>query len=182
MSDFDPLWEAIEIAWPDEPTTKAFRYVGMFDQRTRTETVIRAKVKGNHGVYTVSIELDEDRLEAACSCYIGGSGGCHHCDALGFTFLDNPQTFCQIRHRTIDEVSTLLQLRTYLQGVKLDALVKELRRHGITQKALAESIGMSTRHLSAVKSAELKNRFYHELGATKLACLWVLEHIADDES
>lgn len=34
---------------------------------------------------------------------------------------------------------------------------------------------MNSRQLSAVKSSELRNRFYHELGATKLACLWVLE-------
>jgi hypothetical protein len=35
---------------------------------------------------------------------------------------------------------------------------------------------MTTRHLGAIKSAELRNHFFHELGATKLACLWVIEH------
>ena len=53
-------------------------------------------------------------------------------------------------------------------------------KHGITQKAFCESIGMSTRHLAAVKSSELRNRYYHELGAMKLACLWVLERFTDD--
>jgi transcriptional regulator with XRE-family HTH domain len=51
-----------------------------------------------------------------------------------------------------------------------------LKEKGIAQKAFAAGIGMSTQHLSAVKSSEIKNRFYHELGAIKLACLWVLEH------
>jgi len=46
----------------------------------------------------------------------------------------------------------------------------------ITQKALAEGMGMNPRHLTAIKSSELRNRYFNELGATKLACLWVLEH------
>ena len=59
----------------------------------------------------------------------------------------------------------------------LETLLAELKANGITQSAFAASIGMNTRHLSAVKSSELRNHFFHELGATKLACLWVFEHI-----
>ena len=40
---------------------------------------------------------------------------------------------------------------------------------------------MSTQHLSAVKSGELRNRRYHELGAIKLAVLWVMEHFDKKE-
>jgi len=61
-------------------------------------------------------------------------------------------------------------------------LLGRLKEKGITQKTFAASIGMSTQHLSAVKSSELNNRFYHELGATKLACLWILEHYGDVKS
>jgi hypothetical protein len=41
----------------------------------------------------------------------------------------------------------------------------------------AESIGMNPRHLSAVKSAEQRDHLFNELGAIKLACLWMLDHI-----
>jgi hypothetical protein len=47
----------------------------------------------------------------------------------------------------------------------------------IERTAFAESIGMATRHLSAIKASELRHRYFHELGATKLACLWILEHL-----
>jgi hypothetical protein len=47
----------------------------------------------------------------------------------------------------------------------------------IAQTAFAESIGRNTRYLSAIKASELRHRSFHELGATKLACLWVLEHL-----
>jgi hypothetical protein len=66
-----------------------------------------------------------------------------------------------------------------LEGVTLESLVIKLKEKRISQKTFAASIGMSTQHLSAVKSSELHNRFYHELGATKLACLWILEHYGE---
>ncbi len=72
-------------------------------------------------------------------------------------------------------------LEEYLRGVTLESLLDELRANGITQKAFAEAIGMNSRHLSSVKSSELRNRYHNELGATKLACLWVLEHFKQSE-
>jgi len=58
--------------------------------------------------------------------------------------------------------------------------VDQLKARGITQKAFAASIGMSTQHLAAVKASERRNRYFHELGALKLACLWVLTHFGED--
>ncbi|MCA9930130.1 MAG: hypothetical protein KC419_16720, partial [Anaerolineales bacterium] len=68
-------------------------------------------------------------------------------------------------------------LQAYLNGVTLDELMTQLRKKGITQKAFCECIGMTSRHLSAVKSSEKRNRHFHELGAIKLAVLWALEHL-----
>ncbi len=68
-------------------------------------------------------------------------------------------------------------LQSKLEEVALEDLIVELKKKGISQKAFAESISMSSRHLSLVKKAESQNRFYHELGATKLACIYVLEQL-----
>ncbi|MCB0214903.1 MAG: hypothetical protein KDJ52_36525, partial [Anaerolineae bacterium] len=73
------------------------------------------------------------------------------------------------------EVEALADLPEYLRSVTLDELIQALKKKGISQKAFAESIGMSSQKLSAIKSSEKRNRYFHELGATKLACLWVLE-------
>ncbi len=59
----------------------------------------------------------------------------------------------------------------------LEALLAQLKDKGITQKAFAEQIGMNTRHLATIKSSELRHHYFNELGATKLACVWVLEHL-----
>jgi|SRR5712691_12915294 hypothetical protein len=58
----------------------------------------------------------------------------------------------------------------------LDALLTQLKAKSMTQKAFAEQIGMNTRHLAAMKASELRHHFFNELGATKLACMWMLEH------
>lgn len=139
--------------------------------------MITAKVHGNHGVYTVSIDARGATLESACSCYIGKEGFCHHCAALAFTYLDNPNSFQSIKKKKLSQVRTLQDLETYLKANTLETLLKELKAKGVTQKEFAESIGMNPRQLSSIKSSELRNRYYNELGATKLACIWMIEHI-----
>jgi hypothetical protein len=171
------LKTAIQSYWTHAPSKKAAGYVGQFFERTRSGGKIVAKVEGNHGVYTVSIEVKDKTLHSACSCYIGGSGGCHHCHALGMTFVQKPGSFKTITKKGRENVETFDDVRVYLKGVTLESLLKELKSQGITQKAFAESIGMNPRHLGSIKRCELRNRYYNELGATKLACLWVLEHI-----
>ena len=71
--------------------------------------------------------------------------------------------------RTIDDVAD------YLRANTLESLLDQLKAKGITNKAVGQAIGMSSRHLSSMKTSELRNRIHRELGATKLACLWLLE-------
>ncbi len=167
----------IRRTWPQEPDAKVRRYIGAFFGRVQTGAKITAQVIGNHGTYTVSIQVKDNELVSACSCYIGKGGYCHHCVALGKTFLADPDSFVEVKTKKRDEVKGLNDLPHYLQGVTLDALLGQLREQGVTQKAFAESIGMNSRHLSAIKSSDARNHFFNELGATKLACLWVLEHL-----
>ena len=173
------LKAALRRAWPGKPSVKAQNYIGAFFAGTRIAARISAQVVGNHGTYTVSIEAKEARLVSACSCYIGKSGYCHHCEALARAFLQDPTRFQVIKTKKLEEVQGLDDVHSYLVGVTLEALLKQLSEKGITQKAFAESIGMNTRHLSAIKSSEARNRYFNELGATKLACLWVLERFGD---
>jgi uncharacterized Zn finger protein len=174
------LKSTIQRNWSSEPSEKAKRYVGQFFEATRLGTKITAKVDGNHGIYTVSFQVSEGRLTSACSCYIGKHGGCHHCQALAITFLQDTSIFKELKQRKLDDVRELADIPEYLRSVTLDELIQALKKQGITQKAFAESIGMSSQKLSAIKSSERRNRYFHELGATKLACLWVLERFAKE--
>lgn len=182
MSEVEPLKAAIQGRWSGEPSVKAKKYMNAFFNATRTGKKIAAQVEGNYGTYTVSIQVDQHRLSSACSCYIGKSGFCHHCEALAFAFLKHSAHFREIKTKTLTDIHEVKDIEAYLTGVTLESLLKQLVSQGITQKRFAESIGMTSRHLSAIKSSELRNRYFKELGATKLACLWVLEHIPGDRS
>lgn len=133
-------------------------------------------VNGNHIVYTVSIRLDKQlEIKSACSCYIGKAGYCHHCAALAATFLRAPDSFIEKPSKKLEQIKGLDDISAYLESMTLESLIVRLKENGVSQKTFAASIGMSTQHLSAVKSSELRNHYFHELGAIKLACLWVLE-------
>lgn len=176
-SELEILQSALRDTWPQSRLgDKAQGYVGKFFECTRIGTRISAKVKGNHGIYTVSIRVDGDKTESACSCYIGKHGFCHHCAALAITFLRDPTNFQVIERKQRDEVQSLTDLSAYLAHMSLESLLQQLKEHGITQTAFAQSIGSTSQHLAAVKKSELRNRFHNELGAIKLACLWMLEH------
>lgn len=174
------LREAIQGRWGEAKGEKVQRYVGKFWDRQRRGRRITAVVQGNHGNYNVAIEAQEAGLWSACSCYIGKHGSCHHCAALGLTFLAEPDSFVEVKLVKRSAVTDLDTLQGYLNSVTLDDLTKQLKTKGITQKAFCETIGMGSGHLTAVKSAEKRNRYYHELGAIKLAVVWVLENFDTD--
>ncbi len=181
MSDteLEQLQTAIQRQWSRVPSKKAKPYVNAFAAAERRGTKITAKVVGNHGTYTVSIQLDPQGLTSACSCYIGKHGYCHHCEALAITFAHDPSLFQVVTPKQRKDVRDLTDVQAYLQSVTLEALLTQLKEKGITQKAFAEQIGMNTRHLTSIKSSELRHHYFNELGATKLACLWVLEHLGN---
>lgn len=173
----EQLHTAIKRQWSRVPSKKAQPYVNAFTAAIRSGTKITAKVVGNHGTYTVSIQLDSQGLTSACSCYIGKHGSCHHCEALAITFVQDPSRFQIVTPTRRKDVRALTDVQAYLQSVTLEALLTQLKEKGMTQKAFAEQIGMHTRHLAAIKSSELRHHYFNELGATKLACLWALEHL-----
>lgn len=176
QTEVTALTAAIKKNWPKTPNEKSRRYVGKFFDRVRTGKKIVAKVEGNHGTYTVSIAAKGEDADSACSCYIGGNGYCHHCHALALTFLKEADSFTVVKQKRLKGVKAVSDLPAFLRGKSLNALLTQLKELGITQKALAQGMGMNPRHLAAINSSEKRNRYFNELGATKLACLWVLEH------
>jgi hypothetical protein len=183
MSMTDPentFHKLLHAQWPGPQNEKARTYVGKFFGCERIGDRITGKVEGNHGTYAVSIWVDAGRVSSACGCYIGKHGYCHHCAALAYTFLGAPAAFKEVISKDKADLSNLGDLPAYLKCTILADLLSELKAKGISQKAFAESIGMNPRHLGAVKSSEQRNHFFNELGAIKLACLWMLEHLGKE--
>src|SRR5437867_495804 len=116
QTDLEALKTAIQTRWPHAVGEKAKRYVGKFFDRVRVGERVVARVEGNHGTYTVSLEAKEGRPSSAGSCYIGRDGYCHHCHALAATFLNDPQSFKVTKHKRLKQVQTLADLENYLGG------------------------------------------------------------------
>ena len=170
------LLKLIQERYQYPPGDKAKKYIKVFYAKTKKGNTINANVEGNHGTYSVSIRFKNGYLESACSCYIGKHGGCHHTTALAHNYIAAPTSYEEQKIPDRNTVKDLKTLRTYLDGVSLEDLVDELKdKKGITQAAFGKSIGISSQHISAVKKSENRNRHFKELGAIKLACLYILE-------
>lgn len=154
---------------------KVSRYIGEFYDCEIKNNKILGYVVGNHGEYTVSIEIVGEYLNEHCSCYIG-KNGCHHTTALEHSFLENPDDFEIIKEVKRTRLNSLEKIRDYLDYVTLEDLTDEMNALGLTQTDLAKATGTSSAHISAVKRSEARNRYFKELGVTKLACLWMIDN------
>jgi uncharacterized Zn finger protein len=147
-------------------SVKIKNYINKFFETKEYEDKITGKVEGNYGIYNVSIVFKDDRLDHRCSCYLGGK--CHHSNALAYTYVYSPSIFEKVEKIDLLEIDNL---KEYIDQFTLEELLSKIKKAGISQKKFAESIGMIPRHLTSIKSCELSNRFYHELGQQNLlAC------------
>ncbi|MCE7982920.1 MAG: hypothetical protein DYG89_17185 [Caldilinea sp. CFX5] len=170
------LQAAIQRAWSHPPSDKVARYIDKFFECQRIGSRISGRVEGNHGIYRVSIRATNEGVDSACSCYIGKGGYCHHCAAMAITFLRNPAAFPAIERKERKDVQSLSDLGQYLAHTTLASLLEQIKAQGISVSDFAQAIGSNTQRLTAMKKGEQSNRVNRELGAVKLACLWVMEH------
>ena len=140
-TELEQLHMAIKRQWSRVPSKKAQPYINAFTAAVRSGTKITAKVVGNHGTYTVSIQLDSQGLTSACSCYIGKHGYCHHCEALAITFVQDPSLFQVVTPKQRKDVRDLTDVQAYLQSVTLEALLTQLKDKGSLRKPLQNRLG-----------------------------------------
>jgi uncharacterized Zn finger protein len=75
---------------------RAQPYVREFTHRLRSGPSIVGRVAGPHGSYTVSLGIEGSALTPDCSC-TSDAGFCKHVIALGLTYIEEPQTFYDLR-------------------------------------------------------------------------------------
>ena len=80
---------------------RAQPYVREFTHRLRSGHTIGGRVAGPHGVYTVSLRIEGKDLRPSCSCTTDETF-CKHVVALGLTYLEEPQTFYDLRTLTAE--------------------------------------------------------------------------------
>ncbi|MGH8069251.1 MAG: SWIM zinc finger family protein [Candidatus Entotheonellia bacterium] len=91
----EQLAQAIE----EKTFHRAQPYVREFTHRLRSGPSIAGRVAGPHGSYTVSLGIEGSALTPACSC-TSDAGFCKHVIALGLTYIEEPQSFYDLRTLT----------------------------------------------------------------------------------
>jgi uncharacterized Zn finger protein len=78
---------------------RAQPYVREFTHRLRSGPDIVGRVAGPHGNYTVSLRIEDSAFTPDCSC-ASDAGFCKHVIALGLTYIEEPQSFYDLRTLT----------------------------------------------------------------------------------
>jgi uncharacterized Zn finger protein len=78
---------------------RAQPYVREFTHRLRSGPAIVGRVAGPHGIYTVSLRIENSDFIPDCSC-ASDAGFCKHVIALGLTYIEEPQSFYDLRTLT----------------------------------------------------------------------------------
>jgi len=78
---------------------RAQPYVREFTHRLRSGLAIVGRIAGPHGSFTVSLGIDGSALTPDCSC-TADAGFCKHVIALGLTYIEEPQSFYDLRTLT----------------------------------------------------------------------------------
>ena len=112
-----PLTEEQLAQVIDEKTFhRAQPYVREFTHRLRSGPAIAGRVAGPHGVFTVSLTIEDSTLTPACSC-TSDPGFCRHAIALGLTYIEEPQSFYDLRTLTA-------QLEQYSHGELVELIIR----------------------------------------------------------
>lgn len=117
-----PLTEDQLAQVVDEKTFhRAQPYVREFTHRLRSGHAIAGRLAGPHDIYTVSLAIEGSSLIPACSCTTD-AGFCRHVIALGLTYIEEPQSFYDLR-------TLMAQLEQYSHGELVDLIVKMATRY-----------------------------------------------------
>jgi uncharacterized Zn finger protein len=109
----------------DEKTFhRAQPYVREFTHRLRTGHSIAGRVAGPHGVYTASLGIDGSTLIPCCSC-TSDAGFCKHVIALGLTYIEEAQSFYDLRTLTA-------QLEQYSHAELVNLIIQMASRYSQT--------------------------------------------------
>jgi hypothetical protein len=117
-----PLTEQQLAQAIDEKTFhRAQPYVREFTHRLRSGHAIAGHVAGSHGIYTVSLGIDGSTLVPSCSC-TSDAGFCRHVIALGLTYIEEPQSFYDLRTLTA-------QLEQYSRDALIALIIQMASRY-----------------------------------------------------
>lgn len=154
---------------------RAENYIGKFIDCKIEGPVLKGKIKGNHGIYSVEIKIDNDPISYKCDCSTAKTSFCKHAAALGLTYIYTPWVFELDHTPDRSKISTFEDLQYYVKTTKLKDIIDDLRGTGITIAQLSELLGISPQQLHSIIKDDQSGKHHVLTDPIKLSCMYLLE-------
>ena len=168
--------EQLRTAFPLDTLSRGEGSVGQFYDCVVKNGDLHGKIKGNHGIYNVTLYTSKTPFTGECNCK--NAIKCKHSAALGLSYLYTPWVFkCEDKIDRTD-LKTIDDIQYYVAMTPLKQFVDELITRNITVTKLAEITRIPLQQIStAIHDSEngTQNTFADLL---KLASLYLLDNDA----
>jgi hypothetical protein len=168
--------DQLKAAFSADDLLRAEGSVGQFVNCTIKDGDLHGKIRGNHGVYDVTLKTSLSPIPAPVD-KDEKHGSAKHAAALGLTYIYTPWVFkCE---DCIDrkELASFDDISFYTAITPLRQLTNELKDINISLSKLAEITRIPLQQISAVIK-DSDNGVPHALTEPlKMACLYLLENI-----
>ncbi len=171
--------EQLRTAFSPDVLLRAEGSVGQFSDCTVKNGDLHGKIKGNHGVYNVTLYTSKTPPTGECNCKNGSAHEpCKHAAALGLSYIYTPWIFKSEDRIDRSGFKTIDDIQFYVAITPLRQFVDELRSRDISLSKLAEISRIPLQQIStAVKDSESGTP--HTLtDILKLASLYLLDSSA----
>ena len=165
--------DQLRTAFPFEVLSRGEGSVGQFYDCKVKNGDLYGKIKGNHGVYGVTLCTSDPSLNGECNCK--KNKPCKHTAALGLSYLYTPWIFKsedKIDRATLKGVD---DIHFYVAITPLQQIADELKESGISVSKLAEITRIPLKQINEVIKKSESNMPHALTNALKLACLYLLD-------
>jgi hypothetical protein len=168
--------EQLKAAFSADDLLRAEGSVGQFYNCTIKNGDLHGKIKGNHGVYEVTLQTSKSPLPVPTE-KDDQHGSAKHAAALGLTYIYTPWVFRSADKIDRSKLTTFDDIQFYVAITPLRQLTDELKIAGISLSKLAEITRVPLQQISTVIK-DSDNGVPHAITEPlKMACLYLLENI-----
>jgi uncharacterized Zn finger protein len=153
---------------------RAENYVGKFIDCSVEGSLLKGTIKGNHGAYITTLQIDSDPIKFSCECSNSKEVFCKHAAALGLTYIYTPWVFASSRKLDRKSITTFDDIKFYIKTTTLKSLLDDVRGKNISSSQVAELAGVSIQQLSSIVKEDLNGKNHVLTDPLKIACLYLL--------
>jgi hypothetical protein len=169
--------EQLKAVFSPDVMQRAEGVVGQFHDCIVKDGDLHAKIKGNHGVYSIVLHTSKSPLQVEGTDTNTDGGSTKHMAALGLSYIYTPWIFKCEDDIDRTELTTVDDIQFYTAITPLRQLVDEMKTHKIPLTKLAEITRIPLQHISQIVRDSENGISHGRTEALKLSCLYLLDKV-----